>query len=405
MNQQDPIIAMDRFEAHFQPLIHLASGRVAGYESLARQRLESGKLISAGAMFFNPGIPAARKLALDRQLRRQSLRCFSNNVDAGFISLNISPDWVDMLSEEAISPTVSMVRESGIDPSRVLVEITECNGQIANLQRLARQYQQAGFRLAIDDFGAGASQMDRLIALQPDYIKLDMDLFRRASKGGAEANVVLSITALAQRAGSRIICEGVETEQELHFAIECGADLIQGWLFDGALPAPVAGDYYCEQLTELKSSYLQRKSQHLSGSFEHNRKVAAQVRQLGEIFTHAGCLETLTTAIDLQLMQRLGILRCYLCDSSGTQLSGNLEFSPGEVARESHYLGSNWSHRPYFAQLIAMRQIQPDHIVVSTPYRDISSGSFCKTYGIFAGDDQVLLFDVWVKDDVLFQLR
>ena len=66
---------------------------------------------------------------------------------------------------------------------RVVIEITETHGELSRLQRLVEQYHAVGLRVAIDDFGAGNSQLDRIIALAPDMIKLDMRLFKMAAKG------------------------------------------------------------------------------------------------------------------------------------------------------------------------------------------------------------------------------
>ncbi len=67
------------------------------------------------------------------------------------------------------------------------------------------------------------------------------------------------------------------------------------------------------------------------------------------------------------------------------------------------YIGCNWSHRPYFPLLHAMRGFEGDHIVVSDPYLDITTGKMCKTYGLFVSADCVLLIDVRVDDIILFQ--
>src|SRR5690606_36646549 len=98
--------------------------------------------------------------------------------ESGFLTLNIPPAWISRLGDKAASPTLKMVESSGIDPARVVIEITETHGELRQLQRLVKQYHQAGLRVAIDDLGAGNSQLDRIIALAPDIIKLDMRLFK-----------------------------------------------------------------------------------------------------------------------------------------------------------------------------------------------------------------------------------
>src|SRR5690606_5684767 len=220
----------------FQPIIDLVTGEIGGYEALARYRDEAGELRSAGALFHSPDFDRNALLQIDRHIRRSALEHFALHQDAGYVTINISPEWVERLKGDA-SPTIAMIDAAGIDPKRVVVEITEGQGELSQIQRVVAGYHRAGIRVAIDDFGAGASQLDRIEALKPDIIKLDMQLFKKASRGGLAADVTLAATRIAERIGCDIVCEGVETEEELHFGIECGARYIQGYIFHPALPA------------------------------------------------------------------------------------------------------------------------------------------------------------------------
>jgi EAL domain-containing protein (putative c-di-GMP-specific phosphodiesterase class I) len=99
------------------------------------------------------------------------------------------------------------------------------------------RYREAGARIAIDDFGAGYSQLDRVLALQPDILKLDMRLFQAAALGGPSSDVVKALAQMAEKTGCWIIAEGVETEAQLNFALECGSRYVQGFLFARAQEA------------------------------------------------------------------------------------------------------------------------------------------------------------------------
>jgi len=387
---------------YFQPIIEIASGKIAGYEALARTKNENNIAISAGSLFTDPGIQASTKLAIDRCLRNQAIEYFSKHKNAGFLSLNISPDWVDLLDKNNTIPTIGMIDKLSIDPSRILIEITERTGTIGNLRRLTEEYQRLGLQVAIDDFGAGASQVDRIIELEPDYIKIDMKLFKSAAKGGTAANVLLSITLIAQRAGCKIICEGIETKEEFFFAIDCGADYIQGWLFKEAIPEVIADDSFSSKVSHLKRLYLEKKSQRLKNSVDHNKTVSMSVIDLNNYLRTIG-----TTPEDIQKFQffkmsRLNIVRFYICDSQGTQISVNYELKQNNIVMVDTYLKYNWCHRPYFPLLIAIQGFYDDHVIVSEPYKDINSEAMCKTYCLFISSCQILLVDVLVNEDILF---
>jgi len=391
------------FKTFYQPIVELSSGKVAGYEALARRRDQSADYVSAGMIFVDKSLPREEKLLLDRSLRKMALQQIQTAQDTGFITLNISPDWIDLLADDQAIPTLNMIKQMGVDPSRVIVEITEHCGSLDNLKRLTQAYHQAGLQVAIDDFGAGASQIDRVIELEPDFIKLDMGLFKAAVQGGYAADVVLSIVSMAQRAGCKIICEGVESEDEFHFAIECGADFIQGWLFDAALSTWVSADSYLRKTNHLKASFLRRKSQRLESSARHNKKVARTLLSLCRQLDATDPLASIVETLSIEDMCRLGVLQFFLCDQDGNQISDNVIVSSGCLRMNDQYLGYNWSHRPYFPILHAMNQLQNEHVVVSEPYRDISTGQLCKTHGVFISDVCVLLIDVLAEDVVLFQ--
>ena len=113
--------------------------------------------------------------------------------------------------------------------------------------------------MAIDDFGAGHSQLDRVLALQPDILKLDMRLFKDAAKGGPSGDVVKALAQMAERTGCWIIAEGVETAAELEFALECGARYVQGFLFARGEVAFFASDTFVQQFAQLRDQYVQHK--------------------------------------------------------------------------------------------------------------------------------------------------
>jgi EAL domain-containing protein (putative c-di-GMP-specific phosphodiesterase class I) len=244
---------------YFQPIVNLNDGKILSYEALARTK-QDDKIVSAGNIFHSNQYTTDQIIEIDRHIRRTALEHLSHNPQVNILSLNISPLWIDRLAENEIIPTLRMLDELAIDPQKVVIEITELAGELEKLKRIAKEYQSHGIKIAVDDFGAGASQMDRILALEPEVIKLDMHILKAAAKGNAEASIALSFANLAQRSDSVMVCEGVENEEEFHFSIECGADCIQGWLFEPALANFIDADSTVEKTMRLKRSYLERKS-------------------------------------------------------------------------------------------------------------------------------------------------
>ncbi|WP_020207799.1 EAL domain-containing protein [Gilvimarinus chinensis] len=386
----------------YQPIIELETGRVAGSEALARSQNDAGGVVSAAGIFFDESHSQDWVLSVDRSIRYQALKKFALRPDSGFLALNISPVWVDRLPDTHVIPTLQMIDELQVDPKRVVLEVTERSGNLDNLRRLTREYQRHGIRVAVDDFGSGASQVDRIIALEPDLIKLDMSLFKAATSGGAAADIALATTAMAMRAGCQIVCEGVETADEFDFAVECGADMVQGWLFDAALREVACGSAYVEQMQELKSHYLQRKAASHRRAYRHQLAVEQEARKLKTWLNSSDKTGDIHQALSANALHNLGVLRLYWCNYEGTQTSPNFELGYEGFIPEQVYLGRNWSHRPYFPKLIGIRGMAQEQIVVSDIYRDIRSGDMCKTYALALSDTHILLLDVLVNDQVLF---
>lgn len=393
---------LDQYFPYYQPIIELSTGQVAGYEALARKRDTSGEVVSAASLFFDETYPQDWVLMADRAIRQKALYQYSQLPGQQFIAINISPVWVDRLADINVVPTLNMIEQAGLDPKRVVVEVTERSGNLDNLRRLTREYQRHGLRVAVDDFGSGASQVDRIIALEPDLIKLDMDLFKAASRGGSAADITLSITAMAMRAGCQIVCEGVETQDEFDFAVECGADMVQGWIYDPALKEPSAAADYTVATQALKQQYLERKALTYERAYAHRLQVEQQARNLQSWLRACEQLDEVHSTLSAAAFQKLGILRFYLCDRQGTQVSPNFELCAAEVQTDNTYMGSNWSHRPYFPRLIGISSLPMEQLVVSDAYRDIRSGDMCKTYALTLTDSTILMLDVLVTDQVLF---
>jgi len=158
-----------------------------------------------------------------------------------------------------------MLDELNIDRSRVIIEITESEGDLNKLIKVVKVYRKHGLQVAIDDFGAGFSQLERVMAIHPDIIKLDMSLFKQASKGGIANDVVQLLTRLAERSGCRIVCEGVETEEEFFFSLSCGAQYMQGYLFSAAEAEFKHPAHYQPLIAALRNKYLQKSLKQTPG--------------------------------------------------------------------------------------------------------------------------------------------
>jgi EAL domain-containing protein (putative c-di-GMP-specific phosphodiesterase class I) len=366
--------------ACFQPFIDTATGRIAGIEALGRVRLENGRLQSVGPLFADPKTPGTALRRMDRLIRDNALSRLNEAPEDWFLSLNISPRWISRLRAGQPLPSLQQMLQHGIAPERIVFEITELGGDTQRLSEVVARYREAGARIAIDDFGAGYSQLDRVLALQPDILKLDMRLFQAAARGGPSSD---------EKTGCWIIAEGVETEAELHFALECGSRYVQGFLFAQGELDFFATDAFVDRFAALRDRYVLQK-------VSERERLMSLRRQLTHLMTLLqDWAQARRPLSDLPTLHSFPwLLRFYQCDRHGTQLTPNLEWRDGAWQSDARYLGHNWSWRPYFYHLLA-EGWHERRLTLSTTYRDATSNQYCLTAGqFFDNGERLLLIDV-----------
>ncbi len=375
---------------YFQPIIGVASGMIEGYEALARGYDAEGKIVSAGDLFFDVSVTDEQKIHWDRQLRYQALVKFSQLQTSGYLSLNISAAWLEYVEDINQLPTLKMLQDMKIDKRRIVIEITEAKGDLVKLTEIVRIYRRHGLRVAIDDFGAGYSQLERVIAIQPDIIKLDMQLFKLASKGGVASDVVQLITRLAKRSGSRVVCEGVETDAEFFFGLQCGAQLMQGFLFSPATAEFTDPAAYQRHIHSLRKKFLHKT---LPNEQKNNKKLLTIKKLVKELQSALQTDFNLNQLISLPF-EASGVLRFYICNNSGQQLSASFVFAKGKWFEDPLQIGFNWSWRPYFYQILALdTEIACHEPIASESYRDFNTDKLCKTFSIRIDELRILLVD------------
>ncbi|MEO8644101.1 EAL domain-containing protein [Pseudomonas sp.] len=375
--------------ACFQPFIDTATGRIAGVEALGRLRQADGQLTSVGPLFADPRTPAIALRRLDRQIRDNALSRLHEAPSDWFLSLNISPRWINRLRQDQALPSLKQLSRHNVDPQRIVFEITELGGDIQRLADVVVRYRKAGARIAIDDFGAGYSQLDRVLALQPDILKLDMRLFQAAALGGPSSDVVKALAQMAEKTGCWIIAEGVETEAQLSFALECGSRYVQGFLFARAQAGFFATDAFVERFAQLRQRYVQQK-------LDERGRLMIMRQQLSELMTILQAWAQARAPLSAlpQLDAFPWLLRFYQCDRHGTQLTPNLEWRNNGWEADSRYLGHNWSWRPYFYHLLA-EGWDERRLTLSNTYRDATSNQYCLTAGqFFDHGERLLLIDI-----------
>ncbi len=231
--------ALERLRPVFQPIVSWRERRAYGYEGLIRcdePNLQNPERLFDLAERFG------RLPQLGRAIRdRMAGEAISAMPADAVLFVNVHP--ADVLDErlfDSASPLATIA-------SRVVLEITERStlASVVDVAGRLRALRDMGFRIAIDDLGAGYAGLSSFSLLEPDIAKLDMSLIRGIDGAERKRRVVRSLIHLCQEElGVAVVCEGIETEAERDVLVDLGADLLQGYLFARpatGFPTPTPG--------------------------------------------------------------------------------------------------------------------------------------------------------------------
>lgn len=227
-----------RIEAHFQPVVDLATGRLVGYEALARMRLISGG-VSANAEFIEVAEKSGLIVDVGREVIRQAIETAARVDPDTTMAVNASGSQINAPS--FADDLIAMIYGAGLDPRRLILEVTETT--ILNLAQWARvaidRLVALGVGLHMDDFGTGFSSISHLRDLPVTGLKLDRSFTSElSSRASPSYRLAEGLASLAHSLRLTTIAEGVETPRQRELLAECGWKHGQGWLFGRAEELP-----------------------------------------------------------------------------------------------------------------------------------------------------------------------
>ncbi len=231
-------VESQRWTLHYQPVLDLATGRMRGVEALIRWIEPDGTMVPPGDF-----IPLAEELGLIetigdwvvRELVYQAQAWRELDIDLS-TSFNLSPR--QFWQPDLANGILERIGEGGIDPAKVIVEITESSAMADpdRAQTILEELHAGGLRIAIDDFGTGYSSLARLRDMPVDVLKIDRSFVSGVDTDPQNQSIVSAFIELARGLGLTTLAEGIETEGELAFVQERGCVLGQGFLFSKAVP-------------------------------------------------------------------------------------------------------------------------------------------------------------------------
>ncbi len=232
-------LVRDELVLFYQPIVAVETGLITSAEALIRWRHPQRGIVPPDEF-----IPLAEETGLIleigewvlRQACRQIRQWREQGLTIGLVAVNLSAR--QLQQEDLVERIAGILRESGVSPESIQLEITEgavlknVDSAIAMLQRL----DEMGIQIALDDFGTGYSSLTYLKRFPIDAVKIDRSFVRDLEYDASDATIVSTVIGMAENLHLNVIAEGVETENQLEFLRRRGCNEYQGYLFSEAVP-------------------------------------------------------------------------------------------------------------------------------------------------------------------------
>lgn len=376
--------------SRFQPIYSFAHQRAIGFEALLDARTLDGQVVCPLDV-FNQFPETTSMVAIDRLSRAVHIENYCRDLpdEACWLFLNVHPaSFIDAIQSGAHLP--HLLGRYHLPAEQVVLEILE--SQLADealLEAAVTQFRSYGCLIAIDDFGAGHSNFDRIWRLQPDIVKLDRTMIAQAGRDAHIRRLMPKMVSLLHEAGALVLVEGVETEDEALIAMDADADFVQGFYFARPRPRVEGTPQHAHLFPNLWQDF--------------HRVLQQQTRQRGDelaIYRDALHLAASKLAHDVPLAQACAAFvelprseRCFLLDARGCQVGKNVVAAHCNLNADQRFAplhqteGALWSRRHYFRRALSA----PSEVQVTRPYLSLTGGNLCVTLSVALECDEACL--------------
>ncbi len=364
----------------FQPIVSGSENRTVIVEALSRGLTSDRELVNPELLFYM-GRRTTTAADLDRLCLRKAFERFGR----------IQKDDRDLLLAVNLEPTIlsidtsaeeitDMAIKAGLSPASIILEILESDiNSIEVLKSSIDAFKKSGFLIALTGTGKTLSNLERVVILQPDIIKIDSALVRNIENDIYKKEIVQAINSISHQVGAVVIVEGVETEDEAVTSLEYGSDLLQGFLIlhpqeteelyvlQAADAVPVASGFRNRTLQMVKNRHL---------NFTRYDTVMSQfILELSAMPNH-GFHKYLHTAVNRQ-----AVIDCvYILDENGIQVGDCVfsdDFSPKSRLFHVSSAGFDHSYKSYFFHFSTGL-----HKYTTKKYISRNSGHLCTTIAL-----------------------
>ncbi len=368
-----------RLDSHYQPIFSLSHQRVIGHEGLLRASDAQERPLSPLALIADAR-QRGELVVLDRLARMLHVLNRPGG-ERQWLFLNVHPEvFIDAAAKSGFM--VDLLAHAGLAANDVVIEVLEdAIRDEARFTETVERLRAAGFLIALDDFGAGHSNFDRVWTVRPEIVKLDRSFAVRMEHDAGARRLMPRIVNLLHEAGSLVLLEGIETETQARIALDSDIDFVQGYYFARPAPHPENSADARQRIAALWQDFTTREA---AASVGQHELIAPYRNALGyaSVLIAAGRPpeEACAGFLELPLANF-----CYLLDRTGRQIGENKWGNRGGSAYPSprfrplaNASEARWSRRPYFRR--AIRQL--DRVQVTRPYLSATTAELCVTLSV-----------------------
>ncbi|MEN3030093.1 EAL domain-containing protein [Chromobacterium amazonense] len=373
--------------SHFQPVYSLAHRRSIGVEALLRA--EQGKDALTPAEAFYTAISPEQRHQLDVAVSLAHIQRFLKleSEHPRWLFLNI--DAASLSRPDRAMALVNNIRQAGLEPHQVVLEVLEHVLEVDEaLLEGVHLLKNNGFMIAIDDFGVGHSNLERVCQLEPAMVKFDRQLMRNAIHQPRSRSLLARLVRLMHEIGALVVLEGIETERDVLVAMDSGCDLIQGYFVAHPAEQPDGDDIITPKLDE-------RWDELMAHALLKRKLTRRQIELARQCFVQSAISLMQGTPFDLAAKPMLSlpdVIRCFLLNSEGRQIGRNLNNRQASATPDPRYAplsdttGAVWSRRSYFQHAVD----QPGVLYMSEPYLSMTDPRSCVTMSMAIEIDECM---------------
>jgi EAL domain-containing protein (putative c-di-GMP-specific phosphodiesterase class I) len=361
-----------------QPVFSVSHKRMVGREALVRGKDLAGRWVDPAGLFSSEEDQSST-IKLDRLCRYvHILNYMATREETNWLFLNVSPQVV-VSGKRYGSFFGDLLDRVGFPPHRVVIEIIEHPIPDPDLLLdTVNYYKDMGCLIAIDDFGVGHSNFERIWALSPHIVKLDRSIIARASRINKIRRMLPGIVSLLHQSGVLVLIEGIEKEDQAVMALESNADFVQGFFF--AKPVIPLNGGSGGRFTSFGPLFHKYKAQVALQQRKEKKNFDHYFRLFVEATKAIGEGTSVEKACS-KILSDISVHRCYLLMPSGIQ--------EGETLMAEHYQNkwdlrfkpiensnnADWFGRHFLARALTY----PDQLQITRPHLSPAGGHTCVT--------------------------